>query len=282
MSIPSTSPFKTASTPKVSAVPNMAPKKEVSSPQKSKNLPEKVSEDLLYGAKTYSKIADKGATIAKKFLSLFGKMYKATSIYKTPIYDTVEKVMRLLQRDKSISSQERHQIKCAALGTADIDAHHESLEGSIALSFVNNASHKHPWNESKLTIFRNFRKTVFMKNVAAKQEQPTSKMNTLSPTVSVEGISGFLWKPVSDSDGKLAILLPSSLTGVAASVSLIDQTSGKVVERGRFTGVGNGDRAHFRFNKAGGAYPDGILVKITLDDGSSKLLSIGETAVRVE
>jgi hypothetical protein len=249
-----------------------------------------ITEDLLYGAKAYSKIADKGAVVAKKFLSLLSKMYHDTSKFKTPVYDAVENVMRKLQRDHDITSAERKNVKLAALGTADIDSHHESLSGTVELSAVNNASHKHPWSESKLNTFRNSRRKTSMETTATPQTTNTAKSPTVSsskrtsttPTVTLAGMSGFLSKPISDSDGKLAILLPSSLTGLIKSVALFDQTTGKLIESGRFAGIGNGDRTHFRFSMPGGSYLPGTLVKVTLDDGSSKTLKIDSTESRVE
>ncbi len=109
-----------------------------------------------------------------------------------------------------------------------------------------------------------------------------SKRTSTTPTVTLAGMSGFLWKPISDSDGKLAILLPSSLTGLIKSVALFDPGTGKLIEAGRFAGIGNGDRTHFRFSMPGGSYPPGTLVKVTLDDGSSKTLKIDSTGSRVE
>ena len=56
--------------------------------------------------------------------------------------------------------------------------------------------------------------------------------------------AGFLWKPQSDSTGKLAVLYPSKL-GRGCTVN---------GESGSDGGVGNGNRIHYRFSKPGGAY----------------------------
>lgn len=92
---------------------------------------------------------------------------------------------------------------------------------------------------------------------------------------------GFLWKPASDKDGKLAILLPPSLTGTVRSVSITSPT-GEALETGAFAGTGNGDREHFRFGKSGAQYPDGSLVTVTFKDGSKTELPIKDTAARIE
>jgi hypothetical protein len=91
----------------------------------------------------------------------------------------------------------------------------------------------------------------------------------------------FLWKPISEKDKKLAILLPATLTGKIESVQILTPKGRKVIETGRFTGVGNGDRAHFRFDKSGGAYPDGAILLITLLDGTKRHIVIKETNARL-
>jgi hypothetical protein len=84
-----------------------------------------------------------------------------------------------------------------------------------------------------------------------------------------DGGGGFLWKPVSDTRGKLAILLPAGLSGTA-SVTLFGP-DGKKLEDGIYSGNGNGDRDHFRFNKVGGDYPKGTVVVIDSPAGFYKV-----------
>jgi hypothetical protein len=87
----------------------------------------------------------------------------------------------------------------------------------------------------------------------------------------------FLWKPKSDKDGKLAILLPKGLTGKVKGVKILSPDGSQVLGKGKNSGVGNGDREHFRFSKAGGQFPDGAMVVITLKDGSERTVTIKET-----
>lgn len=90
----------------------------------------------------------------------------------------------------------------------------------------------------------------------------------------------FLWKPESDKDGKLAILLPKKLTGKVKNVRVLSPDGSKVLERGKFSGVGNGDREHFRFSKSGSGFPDGAIVVITMEDGTKRHIKIKETSDR--
>lgn len=90
----------------------------------------------------------------------------------------------------------------------------------------------------------------------------------------------FLWKPVSDKDGKLAILLPSSYTGKVKSVKIMNAKGSRTLQKGTYSGVGNGDREHFRFSKPGSSFPDGAIVLITMKDGSTRHITIKDTAKR--
>jgi hypothetical protein len=104
---------------------------------------------------------------------------------------------------------------------------------------------------------------------------------TPSPIGSLLSKSGqFLWKPDSDKDGKLAVLLPSTLTGRIKSVSVLSPDGKKVLQKGRFSGIGNGSREHYRFTKAGGAFPDRSIVLIKLEDGSLRHVKINDTSKR--
>ena len=78
----------------------------------------------------------------------------------------------------------------------------------------------------------------------------------------------FLWKPVSDKDGKLAILLPPRLSKSATSVRILDK-DGKVLASGEDNKLSKEDgRRVFRFKRAGKGYPDGCVVEITRKNGT--------------
>ena len=96
----------------------------------------------------------------------------------------------------------------------------------------------------------------------------------------LKGSGQFLWKPVSDKDGKLAILTPPKLTGKIKSVVILSPDKTKILGKGSFSGVGNGDREHFRFSKSGAQYPDKSIVLITLKDGSTQHVPIRESSAR--
>lgn len=84
---------------------------------------------------------------------------------------------------------------------------------------------------------------------------PTSCDQTFSP---YDGSEGFLWKPESESNGKLVVLLPKGY--VPASVKLVYENNELQILS--FAGIANGDRAHYRDpNYSGSHYPSGVVVR---------------------
>jgi len=98
-------------------------------------------------------------------------------------------------------------------------------------------------------------------------------------TEKLDGPGGFLWKPVSDSNGKLVVLLPPKLAGQAKSVEVQD-ASGKTLAKGRYTGDANGGRPHFRFDKPGAAFGNDVRVVATLSNGQKVTYPIKNGAAR--
>lgn len=87
----------------------------------------------------------------------------------------------------------------------------------------------------------------------------------------------FLWKPISEKDRRLVILLPAHLTGKVDSVTVWD-ADGKVLEKGNYCGVANGGREHYRFTRKGGTFPDGARVELSLKDGGEKRITVKDTS----
>ncbi len=61
------------------------------------------------------------------------------------------------------------------------------------------------------------------------------------------GSQVFLWKPVSDSNGNLVVILPAKFNNLIDGPVTVNGTPG------RFTSVANGNRSHWRFDKPGSA-----------------------------
>lgn len=89
----------------------------------------------------------------------------------------------------------------------------------------------------------------------------------------VDGVgSGFLWKPVSESNGKLAVIFPREYTGKIARTSVhsgFPVSDANRIDDGTFSTTGNGNRMTWRFPKSGGAYPANCYATAYMKDGSS-------------
>ena len=92
----------------------------------------------------------------------------------------------------------------------------------------------------------------------------------------------FLWKPSSDSDGNLVILLPAGMTGQVADLEVLSPDGKTVLAKGKYTGAGNGMREHYRFGKPGASFPPGSIVKVTMSNGTQKEIKIPNPGSRME
>jgi len=98
---------------------------------------------------------------------------------------------------------------------------------------------------------------------------------------------GFLWKPVSEGDGKLVVLLPAKFTGhtVTASSTLFNDAACTAMHPdgdGRFAGVHNDNREHFRFEFPGGHFKPPIWFSVRLADGRQLAYPIHSPGERIE
>ena len=113
---------------------------------------------------------------------------------------------------------------------------------------------------------------------------PTDGGSSVTPSgTTVDGAGGFLWKPVSNNQGSLAVLLPPELTGSISALKLLD-SSGNVIEEGRFThdGTGEGGRTKYSFNKKGGDYGDNLTIRVELTDGNVRTWTIPDGSKRYD
>jgi hypothetical protein len=102
------------------------------------------------------------------------------------------------------------------------------------------------------------------------------------PTAALDAPSGFLWKPISDSTGLLVILLPESWSDNAATVTILSSDRQTLLAEGRPAGIGNGGRAHFRFDRPGGDFPPGVLIQVKFSDGSIREITVPSPLMRGE
>lgn len=93
---------------------------------------------------------------------------------------------------------------------------------------------------------------------------------------------GFVWKPRSESDGRLVVLLPPQYRGNVSGAHIAN-ANGDVIEVGRFAGdTHNGYRPHFRFTQSGAFYGADIYVVADLSEGGDVHWPIVNGAQRQE
>ncbi len=101
--------------------------------------------------------------------------------------------------------------------------------------------------------------------------QPAAKTPTKTAAYPAIAGHGILWKPVSDSDGRLAVLLNPSLGRPTVKIK---NSRNQVVAVGRFVYYSNPNRATYRFGSQGRAYSGGYLIVGT------KIYAIGDGGAR--
>lgn len=87
------------------------------------------------------------------------------------------------------------------------------------------------------------------------QDGPSEQPQPPASVPSVEQLSGsgFVWKPVSDGDGRLVVLLPASSDADPVFVN---------GEQGTYVGRTNGNRPTYRFSRPGSQYSAPALLQI--------------------
>ncbi len=79
---------------------------------------------------------------------------------------------------------------------------------------------------------------------------------------------GCLWKPVSESNGKLIVLVNTGFRKHIHSLKIFRNTTNEFLEDGTFaTDTANGCRPHYRFTKPGSQYGSDIRVELNLLNG---------------
>lgn len=96
-------------------------------------------------------------------------------------------------------------------------------------------------------------------------EAPASESPSLSGT-------GIVWKPVSEGDHNLVVLIPRNNSNVGVAVLTPE---GEVIEEGRYVGRTNGDRPTYRFSRPGRDFPNGSLLRV-----GSRTFLVSSTASR--
>lgn len=247
----------------------------------------KVSEEELFSAIVQERIKNaKGDETLKKFQETLTQtkdsMRKPDGF--VPAEEATKAALIKAREAGLLSKEEADKIYSEAFQAAQLDDNKEILYDSkgggndptIAVALLEQAL------ASSGGMVEKFNDGSLSATIRSVEESSNGKMAVNGGAHSESGGSGgFLFKPVADTNGKLVVLMPSKLAGMINSVKLYDP-AGTLLEKGNYTGNGNGGRDHFRFRKTGGNYPDGLFVEATLTTGDKVLYRIPETSQRTE
>jgi hypothetical protein len=257
--------------------------------QKLKNLliadsAGQVHEEALQHALVASLLSERNDGASSAYQSAFG----AAMAVGVPTEDAVKFALTKIVQAGLISTKDAENINGVSFRAAQLDNNLEALydnrgsanDPTIAVMELNSAVEK---AKSTLAQINSGELSLTARSLNASSNQKLS-LAYATNVGSTSGDNGFLWKPISESDGKLVVLLPASQTGSVSYAELyssLPPSEETLLEKGRFSGdTHNGGRAHFRFSKPGGAYPDGAYVVATLFDGSQVSFQINDSSGR--
>jgi hypothetical protein len=259
------------------------------------------NEESLFASLVHQGIADRKETSSlEKFEA---RMEKHTRILERKAgYTSDEKAAKFALRDlvrgKMISKEEATKLYSKAFAGAQLDSDANSLSDGVGGNGAE-ASAKvvdvMKSLETKMLAFTTSDSSLTLRNLGegstrsgfdtaeafAALATGGSASGATTGGSPVDGANGFLFKPRSDTQGKLVVLLPATLTGKISGVVLKD-ASGNEIESGRSGGVGNGEREHFRYNQPGGQYPANLTVEVRLKGGEVKSYSIPDPSKRYD
>lgn len=247
----------------------------------------KVSEEELFSALVQERIKKtKGDSALGEFTTILNncksRMRKADGY--VPVEEATKQALIEFREAKKLSQEETDKIYSESFAAAQLDENKEALfdgrgganDPTIAVATMEQAL---LLSGAKIGSFDSGATQADIRSIS---EAATGKaVSTTGSEAATGADAGFLFKPISESDGKLVVLLPARLTGLVSGLSIVGP-DGQVTESGRYRGVGNGGREHFRFSKPGGQYANGSTVQAKLITGEIVRYLISNTSQRTE
>ena len=247
----------------------------------------KVSEEELFAGVVEEQLqSTKGEDVAKQYHDALESEKTALKNSKgmIPYEDAAKNALKQLRDANVITSDEADKVYSEAFSASQLDSNSSCLwdrygganDQTVSLADVSTAISS---AQNKIDAFTAGSQTYDLRSLnevslsaagsASTAASGAIPSGTIQPSgTNIDGKGGFLFKPVSNSDGKLAVILPASLKGLVSSIDLVDST-GKTIESGKFTSNGDtGTQSKYSFSKPGSAYSANLNVRVTLNDGS--------------
>ncbi len=250
---------------------------------------EEINEEQLFSAIVAERVEGLKGTEAleqyqESFESYLSSMEQSNGY--VPVEDAARAALDALYEDGVLSLDEAESIHAESFQAAQLDdntdALYDSLGSTIAVTMVDMALES---SSAMLAAFDSGEMDAGQLSLDFQQGVDSSGgvvEGSSSQAVTNATIGdGFLFKPVSESDGNLAILLPSSMSGQVTSLTISD-SDGTVLESGNSMGDYDDGRPLYRFSEPGGSYPDNIVVTATLSDGTEYTYNIASPEQRYE
>ena len=283
------------------------------------DLAGKISEQDMFAAIAHQELKRINGALADKFASEFPDMLRHMLPQKgaNAPFKAADRILRAYLRNKEINQRQYKAIRDEAFGKAQFDTDRSQLGAlkadqgarwSISETTVSEALRKYSVNlrasAHEIARFKQIESQVSRAKRRAQREAREASAQTLhaeaarhpsaasagSPAADAKGPtlltseapSGFIWKPVSASDGKLAVVLPTSWSNLNPALEILDEEGEELIAKGRIAGVLSDGRKIVRFSAAGAEFPENCIVKVTLQDGSFRTVRIHDPQVRNE
>lgn len=249
-----------------------------------------VSEEELFSALVGQQLIERGLTTAQEYQASLSNYLGSDSEYM-PLETAAKEVLGAMLDAEALTGEEANIIYSRAFRAAQLDDNdsflfdHKASGSDITAATADRAtavqqglSTLADLEEEEFKAERSVRElTPGVEQIMSSYGTGTSSIVSGSANL---GLSGFLFKPESESDGNLVVLSPYDFTGKIDTVRLTQ--AGELIEEGRFSGIANGNRSHFRFNQPGSKYPADITVEFVLDNGAIEEFLIRNPAERKE
>lgn len=255
----------------------------------------KVNEEQLQFAIVNTMLTSKSIKLGDEFTKNFAKAAASSS----SVEDNVKLALGGLVDSKLITAEEAKSINGISFDAAQLDGNLSALydgrgsanDPTIAVAELDEALTKASTmiagmrdgkvsiKDRELSLPSNL---ISSTEIGASAKADAVALGNTGNSISIS-TGGFLWKPVSESNGKLVVLLPSSLAGKVSAAEIhssLPPSDTTLLESGKFSSNANGGRDHFRFSNAGGAYPDSAYVVAKLKTGDYASFQIGDSASR--
>jgi hypothetical protein len=203
-----------------------------------------------------------------------------------PVEDASRGALNDMVDQGILSLEEAESIHAQAFQAAQLDENHSALYDSLgsttAVAMIELALKS---SSEMLAVFDSGEKDAGKMSLDYQQDSRVAMSSTErvgagnSTTAAIGG--GFLFKPVSEGDGNLVVLLPSSMSGDVARVTILD-SNGQILDKGRSFGDYDDGRPLFRFPSPGSAYPANITVSTLMLDGEIRDYNIPTPSQRHE